>query len=954
MLRLFGTPALVYDDVPHRLAVPAKALALLGLLAAQPGNALDRAHIASALYPEETEADARTAARRQLYVLGKALPDGAFVLTKNTVKLSELLQTDVAAFLHDDETHENLAQKVALRSGEYCAGVFDDALGPVRDALDRRYAHLLGLLASREAAAGNPAAAVRWFEQLLALDPLDESRVRALMQARLAQGDRSGALRDYHALVHRLRSDLEVEPERETAALFQRIVFSSDASATPHNLQGPLTSFVGRERELDALSSAIARQHLVTIAGPGGVGKTRLARRVAFDALETFPDGVWFVDLAPLNSEWELHEQVVTVLNAHAGASSGDPVDCIVGELRAKRVLLVLDNCEHLTKPIRLFVSRLLRQTSCSVLCTSRRRLAIPDEELFVLEPLDIPSSPSVRASEVKAFSAVRLFAERAVAVSPAFRITDENVPAVCEIVRKLHGMPLAVEIIAARANLLTVDGMLKRLSESAAIRGRGSDSRHATVDAAIAWSYDLLSKAEKQLFCALAVFAGGWDIEAAEFVCARADVDTFAILSELVESSLVRADRIDDEIRYSMFEMTRNFAIARAPANSLTVDVAHRHAQFYVSRAREYAAHFKSPREVEYYRKIDKDYANFRAAAAWSVSNDIPLAAQFVAALWRYAIFTWRMRDLEPLAAAVFSNPDVCDTQTLASVHLGIGMFAKERMEHAEAEQHLERALSLFRACGAADGEVDALYALGIVKFNHGDLAAARTFYEQCLVLQERAGDAKAIAATTANLGAVAHDVGDLEAAAALYRRSLAGFRATGNERGIAYAYRALALVYQDLELIGEAIEAAERCVEAYERLGEQSRLADGLLTLGNTLSIVGRLEESFAAFARAFACLALAPHPLFEALALLGYANTAHLAGDNLEAARAAAKGLFEMKNRDMSLGVTYAQYVDALVAQIKAALGEEQFEAACLAGRHMSIEQFKTRLEAAARIA
>ncbi len=949
LLRLFGTPALVYDDVPHRLAVPAKALALLGLLAAQPGKVLDRAQIASALYPDESDAQARTAARRQLHVLTKALPEGAFVLTKNTVKLGDLVATDVSVFLTGGETPEAIARAVAMRTGEYCAGVFDNALDSLRNELDRRYADLLWRLADREAIEGNAGGAVRWLEQLVAIDPLDEKRVRTLMEMRFEQGDRSGALRDYHALVQRLRTELDVEPESETAALFGRMLFSGDAASTPHNLYGPSTSFVGRERELRELSAEIRARRLVTIFGPGGVGKTRLALRLAFDALEAFPDGVWFVDLSPLRSALELHEQLIALLQARAFASSQEPESAVVGELRAKRVLLVLDNCEHLAAPIAAFVQRLLAETSCTTLCTSRRRLAVEGERVFMLEPLDVPPSRQLRAADAKAFSAVRLFAERAVAVSPSLRITDDNAPAVCEILRRVQGMPLAVEIIAARANLLTIDGMLKRLSENMALPGRGTDSRHASVDAAIDWSYSLLSEPERELLCALSVFAGGWDIEAAEAVCAHQKQDVFATLSELVESSLVRAERIGEQIRYSMFEMTREFTMARLSPDAAAA-ISARHAHFYTGLARDYARHFKSEREVQYYSKLDDDYANFRTAAAWALANDLCLAAQLVAALWRYAIFTWRMRDLQPLAAAVFAHEQSCDAQTLGQVHLAAGMFAKEQMEHDEAARHLEVALRLFRESDDASDEADTLYALAIVKFNHGDLPAARELYEQCLTLQEGAKDAKGIAATTANLGAIAHNLDDLEGAAALYRRALAGFRATGNERGIAYAYRSLSLLYQDLGRAQEAIEAAELCVEAYEKLGEQSRLADGLLTLGNTLAMIGRAQESFAAFARAFAALVLAPHPLFEALSLLGYANTAHLVGDNLEAARAAGKGLSEIEERNIGLGVGYAKFVDDLIARIKTQLGEEQFEAASFAGRQTAIREFAKRAEIA----
>ncbi len=950
LLRLFGTPALVYDEVPHRLAVPAKALALLGLLAAQPGKTVDRAQLASSLYPDEVDAQARLATRRQLHVLAKALPEGAFVLTKNTVKLSELLQTDVAYFVHEHENTQDLAHAAALRFAEYCAGVYDDALGEVRERLDRHYVKLLERLLEHANQQGNAAEAIRRLEQLLALDPLDESRVRALMELRFAQGDRSGALREYQALYQRLRADLDVEPERDTAALFQRMVFSADPSQTPHNLTAPSTSFVGRERELEQLAGKLDLNRLITIAGPPGVGKTRLARRAAFDALDRFPDGVWFVDLAPLETMSQVCEQILSVLQSRQSVAGEDVLASVTAALAGKRALLIVDNCEHISAEAATLLQALLAGTQCGMLATSRKRMAVTGEHVLALEPMDTPAPGNVRAQDIKNYSAVRLFAERAVAVSPAIRITDENAPAVAGIVRKLDGMPLAIEIVSARANLLTIEGMLKRLSEGMAAGAyRGTDSRYATVDAAIAWSYDLLSESERRLFQALSVFSGGWDIEAAEAVCAQETADVFSTLSELVEGSLVRADRTDDDIRYAMFETTLAFARARLEPGDRSNRLAREHAVYYTKLAEEHARHYKSEREVEYYRKTESEFANVRAAMAWAQHNDLPLASRLVAALWRFAIFTWRMREIEPLAAAVFADPGGCEKKNLASVHLAAGMFAKERMQQEAAAGHLEQALCLFRECADTAGEADTLYALGIVKFNHGDLSRAREYYEACLVLQEQNGDAKAIAAITANMGAIAHKMGDLEEAAALYRRALAGFRATNNDRGIAYAYRSLSLAYQDLGRYDEAIDAAQRCVEAYEALGEQSRLADGLLTLGNAFSAIGRIPESYSAFAKAFDALLLAPHPLFEALATLGYANTAHLAGDNLEAVRAAAKGRTLMEARNMGVGITYAKFVDDLIARVKAALGEEQFQAAWLAGRETALEVFAARARA-----
>lgn len=935
-LRLFGTPALVIDEAPHRVAVPSKALALLGLLAAQPGRAIDRAQLAAALYPDELDADARTNSRRQLHLLTKALPAGCFKLTKNAIELSGI-ETDVARFLREDT-----AEAMAQRRGDYCAGVFDEALTPVREILDRRYALLLRRVADEADARGDAAEAVRCLERLLLMEPFDESSVRCLMQLRLALGDRGGAMREYTALAQRLRVELDAEPERETAMLFQGMLFAHEAGSTPHNLSAASTSFVGREPELDLLAAALGDSRLVTIVGPPGIGKTRLARRGAFNHLDAFPGGVWFIDVAAVGGLAEFEEQLLSVLQVRPSGTQ-DRLSAICSALAGKRVLLLFDNCEHVVEPVRGFAETLLRQTTATILVTSRRRLSADAERVLPLDPLEVPHAGQTRAQEVKHCAAVRLFAERAVAVSPSLRITDDNASAVAAVVRKLDGIPLAIEIVAARANLLTVDGMLKRLSDSIPPAPRGSDARYATVNAAIAWSYDLLSAAERRLFESLAVFSADWTLEAAESVCAHGESDVFAALSELVESSLVRAERSGDDIRYSMFETTRAFAAARLQQAEHAHELRRRYAAYYANLAQSYAPNFKSEREVEFYRRCDREYGNFRAAMTWARTHDFVLATQMVIALWRYAIFSWRMNDFDPILDAAFKRAGELPQQDVAILHLAAGMFAKERMDGGNAFYHLENALALFRQSGDSKGEIDALFALSLITFNHGDTQAAQRLCEQCLVLQQAAGDVAGAAATTANLGAVAQMQDDDNLAIEFFQRALGGFRATNNERGVAYAYRALALSYETLGRLEDAVAAARQSVALYEHLGERSRLADGLVMLGNVLANVGRLSESLDAFVRAFATLESAEHPLFTAIALLGYASTAQLGGNDLEAVRAAAKGRDIAQAAGIILETKYVAFVDALLDRAKASLGEQQFAAAWTAGRSAELGTF-----------
>lgn len=936
-LRLFGTPAIVIDDAPVRLAVPPKALALLGLVAAQSGIPVERAALAAALYPDQPDAQARADLRRQLHLLTKVLPAQAFVLTKNTVQLSEALPADVARFLR-----EGGDAAAALRTGEYCAGVFEDALEPVRAMLDRRYTAMLTRLFDDAQSRGDGVEAVRRLEQLTALDPLDEPSVRRLMKMRHAQGDRTGALRDYNALAQRLRAELDAEPERETAALFQSILFARDAGGAPHNLSAAPTSFVGRERELNAVSASLRSSRLTSLTGSAGIGKTRLAQHAAFNHFDDFPDGVWFADLAAANSAGGMHEQVLNVLRSSRAGSREEPLPAICAALRGKRVLLILDNCEHLIDAVRTLVRALLSESSCTILVTSRRRLAISAEHAIALEPLDLPLSPQAGAADVKRSAAARLFAERAVAVAPSLRINDDNAPAVAALVRKIDGIPLAIEIVAARANLLTIEGMLKRFSESLPA-ARSSDARYATVDAAISWSYELLSVDERQIFEALAVFAGGWTLEAAERVCEGRAHDVFSAVSELVESSLLRVETRADDVRYFMFETTRAFARGKLHARSDVDELRGRHAEYYAALAEELATHFKSGREVEVYRKCDDEYANFREAMAWSQQHDVLLCARFAAALWRYAVFSWRMTDMEALLARLFESERHVPARMLARVHLAAGMFAKERMEGEKSARHLRRALAMFRENDDGEGGIDALFALSLITFNHGDVREAQKLCEECLALQRAAGDVAGAAATTANLGAVAQMLDDDCGAVEFFGRALSGFIATNNERGVAYAHRALALSYETLGRLDDAVAAARHSVELYERLGEQSRLADGLVMLGNVLANTGRLHESLEAFIRAFDALASASHSLFTAIALLGYANTAQLLENNDEAVRAISKGRAAAEATGLKIEAKYAAFVEGVLERAKAALGDRQYDAAWIAGSRAELADF-----------
>ena len=959
-LQLFGTPALCTGGVTTRLAVPAKAVALLALLVVHFGTPQPRSRLAEILWPETTDEEARANLRRHLHLLVKTLPPDALALTKNSACWNgEQLGCDVVDFLRLSSDPRAFAKAVALRQGELCVGVHDDALGPERQTLDERYVAMLTDLANASYKTGRHPDARLYLERLVAADPLDEGHVRALMSLRRETGDRAGALREYNVLVARLRTELDVEPERETTQLFQEILYASEAGATPHNLTGETNSFVGREAELEEVGRRLAGHRLVTILGPAGIGKTRLARRSAFNQLERFPGGVWFVDLAQSSSRVDIERTVAQVLSRElTPAASSMPA--ILHALGAQPALLVLDNCEQVCVDAREFAAALFAGSEASVLATSRHRLEVSDESVLRLQPLPVPPETTHHnVDEVMRYPAARLFLERAATVAPWLRLTAENARNVRDILARIDGLPLAIELVAARANLLTLEGILKRLADRStafASLSHGAHhvtTRHSTVEASLQWSYALLSRPEQQVFARLSVFAGSFTTEAVQSVCGDLCADVLPAFSELVESSLVQTRFAGSEPRFVLLETVRAFAAERLGASADVGIAQTSHARHYSEFAQRHATEFVSGEELEAYRRCDLDANNFAAALRWSANSDHSIALRLITSLWRYWIFRWTFDEAQAVLRALLDSPvfEYEPAELRARAFQAAGMFEKERADAAAARTYFELALQQCRAANVEVQELEVLNALAILEFNHGDPAKAGRLYETCLEMQERKGDAWAAAETIANLGAVAQSINQYERAFGLFERVLEAFRAIGNERGVAYALRSLTLCCEMLERYDQGITYGNECIATYERLGEQARLADGLQTLSNLLSRMGDQRRAIALYARALHILSQVEHPIFTMLSLFGYALASFRAGDHLEAARAFAKAWTLQECKHLSLQEENRAFYCETTGQVKALLGERQFGVAWAYGKTLTINQIARAAEESA---
>lgn len=380
----------------------------------------------------------------------------------------------------------------------------------------------------------------------------------------------------------------------------------------PNNLPRQVTSLIGRERDLDKVTRLVRAHPLTTLVGSGGVGKTRLAIRAGEALLEESGDGVWLVELAALNEPVSIVQAIASTFSLEE--RHAEPLLAVLLQyLQARRLVLIVDNCEHLTDEAARVIDAIVQHApNIRILATSREPLRIPAERVYHVPSLAVPSKNALSAAKAQQYAAVALFAERAEAAHADFRLTDETAPVVGVICKRLDGIPLAIELAAARVLALAPHYLLHRLDERFAALTSGSrtalSSQH-TLRAAIDWSYDLLSEQEQRLFRYVAIFAGGWTLDAAEIVCADETADILDRLTSLVEKSLVVADVADDSTRYRLLESTRAFALEKLTATGERAHLARRHAGYFL----------KLPEAI----RVDPELDNYRAALEWALTQE-------------------------------------------------------------------------------------------------------------------------------------------------------------------------------------------------------------------------------------------------------------------------------------------------------------------------------------------
>jgi predicted ATPase/class 3 adenylate cyclase len=554
----------------------------------------------------------------------------------------------------------------------------------------------------------------------------------------------------------------------------------------PNNLPRHLTTFVGRASDVAEVRQLTTEAPLVTLTGPGGVGKTRLCLQVAAELLDNFADGAWLVELETVADANLVGQQIAVALGI-AEASDADAREAILGHLRSREALLILDNCEHIIDACAQLANALLRTCpGLRILTTSREALGVPGERLYPVRSLSLPTGKRLTAQAVADSEAVNLFVERAQAADPQFELTDDNVSPIAEICRRLDGIPLAIELAAARVRALTPQQIADRLDDRFRLLTGGSRTvmpRHQTLRAAIEWSFDLLPDAERNVLWRLSVFSGTFSLESAEAVCVGPDVEDFEVidlLTRLVEKSLV----VHQAERYRLLETLRGLARDRALEAGETAGAYERHRDWYLQFVRGAAgAFFRGPESAATLDRLEAEHDNLRAALAWSLNEPggARAALELAAGLWRFWEIRGYVSEGRQWLERVLAVSAMEETATRADVLTAAGILAANQGDHASAVRYHEQSLALHERLGDLRSIQFALNNLANATLHEGDVARARELFERVLAIADP--NDPTFAFVLVSLGDVIDRQGDYEAARQRYEQAIEIIAARGGD---------------------------------------------------------------------------------------------------------------------------------------------------------------------------
>jgi predicted ATPase/DNA-binding SARP family transcriptional activator len=966
-ISLFGPFQVLLNREPVTQFESAKVRALLAYLAAEYVRSHTRESLAALLWPDWPQQSAMRNLRNALADLRKNIgdreaPSPFLLITRETIQLNP--QADVWVDVGEFEAAtnkqgtgdrgqgaqvsdlqssiSNLKSAISLYRGPFLDGFslpdnapFEEWLLAKREYFSQQMLKALSRLAEWSLEQGEYEQAEGYARRQTELEPWREQAHQQLMRALSLKGERVQALAQFESLRKALQRELKVEPSEDTLQLYQQIregmlqprktepAVTDEIPARPkvvkphHNLPLQLTSFIGREKEIDAVQHLLQSYRLVTLTGPGGTGKTRLAQQTAAGLVEQYADGVWLVELAPVSDP-----ALVPTITAHAlglrELTSPQTVALLQEYLEQKQLLLLLDNCEHVIEACARLAETLLQTCpKLTFLASSREALGIAGEVSFRVPPLTFPEIGVLPPLETLAQSeAVRLFVERAATVSSGFALTPVNAPAILQICQRLDGIPLAIELAAARTRLLQVDEIAQRLDDRFRLLTGGSRAalpRYQTLRASIDWSYGLLSEQERALLQRLSVFAGGWALEAAEAVGCGDGIqscDVLELLGMLVDKSLVQASSFAAGLnRYRMLETIRQYAHEKLVESGQAEAARDRHLQYYLDLAKEVEWKVRGPDMRRIMERLEAELDNLRQALAWSLEGksrpgwDPEPGLRLATALqWFWQLSSrfdesvqWlelllageaEQRGAMPLtpertklraealllaaASAAYAHEDTKSNKLIAeSRELFQSLGAEGRVGYTKAqfwvpqpplslEEQIKVAkerLEFFRAEGDWYEMIESLIDLGDRTRACKEYDRAFQYYEEELALAKEKGDQPGIAHSIYALGLTAYGQGKREEGRALVEQSWVMCTETHFEFGRNFSLETL-ILFDMVE--GDYHQAAARAAEYLSdgrRQGNIVSICEGLFHLGELALLQGDAQEAADRFEESLA---------------------------------------------------------------------------------------------------